>query len=272
MNSSKSDLERLVLSVQKSGKYRHVYRELIARIGQAELEKRSSLKAAIKATKNKLHQVGGVYLGEKAQYTHWLAMLRQAKSEGENTFREACRQIMEYHTSTRERVPFLQSFYSSILAELPPVQSVADIACGFHPLAIPWMSLARGATYFAYDIFEDLTEFLNAFFSLTSIEGQAQTCDVLYSPPTPSVDLAYLLKAIPCLEQLERTAGKTLLSQIAARHLVVSFPIHSLGGRRDKGMLSYYEKHFKSLVANTPWTIKRRFLFTNELVFLLQRS
>ena len=54
--------------------------------------------------------------------------------------------------------------------------------------------------------------------------------DVIANCPTQAVDIAFVLKTIPCLEQVDKTAGIELLNQLQARNIVVSFPVHSLAG------------------------------------------
>jgi 16S rRNA (guanine(1405)-N(7))-methyltransferase len=179
------------------------------------------------------------------------------------------RSVMRSHVSTQERLPILESIFRETLQELPPVSSVLDLACGFNPLAIPWMPLAQGFQYFACDIYTDMLAFLNQYFSHFSINGSAFSCDLTISIPTQPVDLAIALKTIPCLEQVEKQVGTRLLEQVNARHLLVSFPAHSIGGK-SKGMVRNYEMHFNDLVAGKPWQIKR-FEFRGELVFLITK-
>ncbi len=174
---------------------------------------------------------------------------------------------MSYHVSTRERLPILDQFYTTILADLPPIHSILDVACGFNPLALPWMPLAESVEYYAYDIYQDMLSFLDKFMSLIQVKGQTQVCDVIQSCPTIQVDVAFVLKAIPCLEQLEKSAGSQLLHSINAKYIVVSFPVHSLGGR-SKGMGVNYEAQFRTLVENTTWSFKK-FEFPTELAFLI---
>ena len=131
------------------------------------------------------------------------------------------------------------------------------------------MGLSDGATYYAYDIYEDMVEFLRAFMAFTPVDGHAVACDVLGSCPRPRVDLALVLKTIPCLEQIDKSAGARLLDTIDADHILVSFPVHSLGGR-DKGMPANYEARFQALVAGKDWTIQR-FAFATELAFLISK-
>src|SRR5437867_4436060 len=176
---------------------------------------------------------------------------------------------MSHHASTRERQPIVDLFYTTILADLSPMQSVLDIACGLNPLAIPWMPLAEHGEYYAYDIYENMINFLNEFMALINVQGHAQACDVMVSRPTRKVDIAFLLKTLPCLEQVDKSAGSQLLHAINADHLLVSFPIHSLGGK-DKGMTVHYESRFRQLVVDTNWVIKR-FQFSTELVFLVSK-
>src|SRR5258708_12323976 len=123
---------------------------------------------------------------------------------------------------------------------LPPINSVIDVACGLHPLAIPWMPLAGPATYYAYDMYQDMTDFLNECLSLLHVQGYAQACNVIHYCPTQRVDLAFMLKAIPCLEQVDRSAGLRLLETVNAAYLLFSFPTHSLG-RRHKSLPPHFD-------------------------------
>ncbi len=262
-----ADLSRLVQAVGASAKYRPICRELVEHIGREELVKRRNLREAVKATKNKLHQVGGAYLPDQARYAAWLAELREVQQLEE--LRPLCTKIMEAHASTRERLPILDEFYSTTLAGLPPLGSVLDLACGLNPLALPWLPLAEGATYWAIDIYEDMMAFVRDFLALplVGVRGQAQARDVLQLGPLPRVNLALLLKAIPCLEQMDKAAGVKLLDAIQADYVLVSFPAHSLG-HRDKGMVTNYEAHFRLLLAGRPVQV-RRFQFSSELAFLV---
>ena len=261
-------IDDLVAALQASANYRHVSPDLIRHVGEEELGKRRNLKAAIKSTKDKLHQVGGAFLAAEMPYARWLADVQAATTPAE--LRATCRAIMAHHASMRERLPFLEDFYAAIFADLPPIASVLDLACGLHPLALPWMPLPAEASYHAYDIYQPMMDFISAFLPLAGMRGEATTWDISQSLPTTPVDLALLLKAIPTLEQIDKTAGQRILNEIQARYLVVSFPCRSLGGK-NKGMADFYEAHFRALVADKPWSIKR-VLFPTELVFVVHKE
>jgi 16S rRNA (guanine(1405)-N(7))-methyltransferase len=132
------------------------------------------------------------------------------------------------------------------------------------------MPLSEHTLYYTYDIYEDMIGFLNNCMTLMPVQGYGKTDDVIHYCPTQKVDVAFILKAIPCLEQVDKTAGLRLLETINADYLVVSFPAHSLGGK-GKGMAANYETKFYEQVANKPWSIQR-FIFPGELVFLVSKS
>ena len=261
------DLAELVRLVSLSPKYRTICPEFIESVGRLELAKRHNLREAVKAAKNKLHQVGGAYQAGEASYLEWLEALRAAPDR--EALRALCRNIMAAHASTLERLPILDRFYEIIWAGRPPVQSVLDLACGLNPLAIPWMPLAAGAPYFACDIYQDMIDFAAQFMALplAGVRGHALARDVLQMNRLPQVDLALALKTIPCLEQVDKNAGATLLDKVRANHLLVSFPMHSLG-KREKGMPAHYDEHFRRLWGDRPGEI-RRFDFASELVYLV---
>jgi 16S rRNA (guanine(1405)-N(7))-methyltransferase len=260
-------VEELVREVGSSAKYRFVNPALVARIGAAELAKGRKFKEAVKATKNKLHQVGGAYLSDPPHYQGWLERLTEVRSDPQ-TLKTVCREMMALHASTRERLTILDEFYETLIAELPPVGSVLDVACGLNPLAIPWMGLGPGANYYACDVYSDLVDFVGAFMGLMPVSGSAAVCDVVGEAPEHEVDLALVLKTIPCLEQIDKQAGERLLDGLRAKYLMVSFPARSLGGR-SKGMVENYEDRFNQLAAGRGWHI-RRYEFETELVFLAE--
>lgn len=262
-------VQAVVSAVQGSSKYRYVAGEVIAHIAARELANRRNTKEAIKATKNKLHQVGAAYMPQRATYERWLADLRQAAGD-DAALRTRCTEIMRQHASTQERLPILGEMYGQVARRIGEIYSVMDVACGFNPLAIPWMELASDAVYYAYDMYLDLAEFLQGLFDLLGLRGEARAIDVSRGVPQQEVQVAYLLKAIPCLEQLDKAVGPRLLESIPARHLVVSFPVHSLGGA-EKGMLDQYTAHFAELVHDRHWTVER-LAFETELVFLVHKE
>ncbi|HET9531817.1 MAG TPA: 16S rRNA methyltransferase, partial [Blastocatellia bacterium] len=200
----------------------------------------------------------------------WLDELKRAREHGASSeMRRVCAEIMSHHASTRERLSILDRFYAETLGHISSVRSVVDIACGLNPLSIPWMPLDESAEYFAYDIYEEMVSFLNRSFDLLGVRGRAVTCDVTRASGFERTDLALVLKAIPCLEQVDKSAGERLLEIIDASHILVSFPAQTLCGR-SKGMVASYEARFRRMIEGRRSEV-RRFEFDTELAFLISR-
>lgn len=266
MVNDHSQLDLLVAQILASSKYRHIAPDLVRRIGAQELSKRPSLKIAVKSTKNKLHQVGGAYRRTRLDDEKGVARLRETATSPQD-FRATCQTLMKTHASTRERLPILNDFYPTVLANLPPINTVLDIACGLNPLAWPWMPLSPTVQYTAVDIYADMLHFIAEFFAIAGVNGRIQQRDVIGNPPTQPADLILLLKTLPCLEQVDKTAASTLLDTLNGRYLLISYPTQSLGGR-GKGMVNYYTQQFEQLANGRSWQVQR-FDFATELAFLV---
>lgn len=270
-----SELDALVEAVLASSKYRHVSPSLVREIGARELAIRPNKKAAIKATKNVLHQAGGAFQDapinyNRARETLEAALQKDGRTTTDSEFANACRTIMAAHTSTRERLPILGDFYREALANVPSPQTVLDVACGLNPLARPWMPFPTSTQYIASDIYADQVAFLNDYMALGGYAGYAEVRDVVHDPPPQTADLALVLKTLPCLEAIDKGAPDRLLDALNAPYLLVSFPAQSLGGRR-KGMVTHYETRFRALLDARGWAAER-FEFSTELAFLVHKK
>lgn len=264
------DLDALVCQVQKSEKYCRISSEIIRALVQKEIQKTRNTREIIKATRNKLHQVGSAYQEKPIPYKEWIKeLVKLPASLQDPSLQGFILKALDAHASTRERLPILNRFYAETLREIPAPHSIIDVACGLNPLSIPWMPLASGFSYTGCDIYEDMVDFLNAFFAHCGIKGEVHSCDITRNIPDGQFDLALVLKTIPCLEQIDKEAGYKLLTQLNAASILVSFPARSLGGK-SKGMVQNYEKHFLDLTAGLDWKITR-YEFSGELAFLIEK-
>lgn len=263
-------LEQLVSEVCAGRKYAAIAPELVRRLSGAALQKGLTGKAAVKDVRNKLHQVGGAYFKHPPDYAGASTALSALPADlSSEEVRPFCREQMRAHASTAERLSVLETFFQICLAPIAPVRSVLDLACGFNPLAIPWMPLQGGFHYTACDIYQDMLDFLQAFFDHYGINGQAASCDLVGGVPQKEAQVAFLLKTIPCLEQVDKSVGLPLLEAVRAEHILVSFPVASLGGRK-KGMPAFYREHFLDMLKAQSWSV-REFSFETELAFLVSK-
>jgi 16S rRNA (guanine(1405)-N(7))-methyltransferase len=263
-------LDELIEAVQDGAKYRQIHIPLVRQIAAQELNKERSWKETVKAVRNKLHQVGGAYQPQTIHYELLAEKLENLpKDLLSPEVQDFCRETMLLHTSTRERLPILEKFFEQSLAGFTPVNSLLDVACGLNPLAIAWMPLAQNVRFLACDIYMDQIEFLNAFFAHFGINGQAFLCDLTSEIPQDTVEVALVLKTIPCLEQIDKHIGLRLLTELQAQHLLVSFPAQSLSGK-NKGMRDFYDQHFQQLIAEAGWQVQP-YSFTTEEAYLIHK-
>ncbi len=271
-----SDLDEIVAAVAASKKYRTVCRDTIRRLARQELAKRDSTKAAVKATKRRLHQVYSAF-EEGIDYAAAYERLAAAYATGgEAKIRAACRELLARHSSTRERLPILDRFYPALWQITRRPGAVLDLGCGLNPLALPWMDLPADARLTPIDIDVERVDFLNRYLALAGRPSLARCQDLLADPPAgaPSTgsgpSVALLLKMSPSLERQAAGATVRQVESLAASFVVVSYAVQSLGGR-DKGMAEHYEGQFLSWAAERHWTVEQ-LNFETELAFVVKRK
>jgi len=272
------EINRIVVGVLASRRYRMVCESTVRRIAGEEWTKRASLPVssqrklseAGKATRARLHQVYGAY-ESGIDYEQAGLALQQAYAEGAaESIRAACRRLLTMHASTRERLPILERFYREVFGYTGVPGILLDLACGLNPLSLPWMGLAQGAAYYAYDIDVQRVAFLEQYLSLAGVGGKACLQDILCEPPTQRGDVALLMKSSPCLERQQKGGTLAVLDALNVRHVVVSFAVESLG-HRQKNMPENYSRGFLALLADRPWPVTRMDL-PGELVFVVDKA
>ena len=93
--------------------------------------------------------------------------------------------------------------------------------------------------------------------------------DISSTIPTQPVQLALLMKTLPLMEQIERGLARKVLNTLNAEHILVTYPLRSLGGR-SKGMAETYQSKFDDLMAGSPWKVQE-FVFPNEVAYLITK-
>lgn len=241
---------------------------------------------AVKRTKRGLHEVYGAYLPTRSPKYH--ALVRQiraaAASSDPEALRAALSRAMGQHASTRERLPRLAEFYGRLADELGIAQRpglrLCDVACGFNPLAVPWMGLPERATYLVSDIDASLVAFVDEVLQVLGLAHTAAVRDAVPEPETtqstdsaaaddvPGADVALLLKTVPCLERQETGAGWRAVDTAGAPTVVVTFPTRSLG-QRAKGMYQTYSAAFARWAEQRPVDVTE-YEVGNELVYIVR--
>jgi 16S rRNA (guanine(1405)-N(7))-methyltransferase len=259
------DVDEVVSMVLAARRYRHLDPHFVTRIARDVCRHARRAMDAADETKRRLHQVYGAYV-QDLPVERFAAEL-EATVGDPAAQREAALRLMRAHASTRERLNVLDTFYAEVFALTGPPRRVLDLACGFGPLALPWMRLPPGATYHAFDVDARYVTLAKTCLRVFGVEGSAALRDVAAEPPGAEADVALLLKSVPCLEQQSAGSAARVLDALHARHIVISFPTRSLGGA-GKGMITTYRGVMERLMAGGKWSA-RELLFPLELVFVV---
>ena len=229
------ELKTLVEAILDSKKYRdlNIPYETVAVLLQAEMERFGKQKPALKSTKQKLHNIVAAYLGDP-DYDHAIQAVNTAMETASlNVEKEMCQSMLNYHASTRERLPQLDEFYRTIFAITGEPASIIDLACGLHPFGYPWMNLQALREYHAYDLHQPRTRLLQAYFDHHSWKGTAHHQDILLNLPQEEADVAFLFKETHRMEKRERDCNIRLWEALQVHWLVITLPAVSLNQGHD---------------------------------------
>jgi 16S rRNA (guanine(1405)-N(7))-methyltransferase len=256
----------IVERVLRSPRYRDIDRSMLARLVDQELPRARNADDAVKRVKRRLHQAVGAFRGAGRAGDIAAAWSGDLTAPA---FRAACADALRAHASTRERLESLDRFYEGIWSSTGVPARLLDLGCGLNPLTLPWMGLAREATYLASDIDRRPLATVASFLELVGQPHEVEALDVVARPPADAADVALMLKLVTTLDRQLPEAAAQLLRALRVRHAVISFPKHSLGGRR-KGMERTYRERLDRLIADAGRVSSvAEASVPNELVFVL---
>lgn len=259
-----SEVKHISERILSSKKYKNLYPGTIERITGETAQKYPEKDVEQKA-RQKLHQIWGAYIGT-SKYRR-ATRDTEAQLDENIPVKQVMRRLLGLHSSTRERLPYLDDFYNKIFAITGKPKTVIDHGCGLNPLTYPWMG---DIEYTGYDIDLASIEFVN---TVAELAGFGKTVEVkpgdLLLDTFPEADVVLFLKVLTPLEQQEKGSSRRILSDISARHIVISYPTRSIGGR-EKGMREFYKTSFYDIIKGSKWSV-HELEFENELVFVIEK-
>ena len=220
----------LARRIRSSAKYRGLDESLVRRVSSDAAQRFGDRNQAVKYARRKLHQAFGAFLNGSP--AHEVTAMVDAVRSGRTDLRAAAESAMRAHASSAERAGWLVPFYELLTEWCGIPDSVADLACGLNPLAIPWMRLAPGASYWACEIDAELVAALAGLDQVMPVRFTAVGCDLVASPPALRADVALMLKTVTTIDQQDAGAARAVLAALDCRHVVASLPRRSLSGRR----------------------------------------
>jgi 16S rRNA (guanine(1405)-N(7))-methyltransferase len=231
----KARITEIVDSILASKKYRaiQVPRETIEDLIQNALTRYSKQEAAIKSVREKLHNITAPYL-ETLDYDAALHQLKNIDLSLNNMIlNEFCLETLSSHHSTRERLPYMQEFFSFLFSRTLPSATILDLACGLIPFALACVSTPKSVQYLAFDIHKKRVNLLNSFFDLAYINGKAVWQDILVRPPKYQADAAFFFKEAHRMEKREKGATRRIFTALNVPLIFLSLPSRSMNRQHD---------------------------------------
>lgn len=263
------DIKKFAREILISPKYRSIDipTDVIVSLYYQESKNHKRLQDLHKAVRKKLHNIVAPYLGD-TDYAHAQSQLIEASHQGEQEFRSVCLKILSNHVSTQERIGFLDNFYQNIFSRIGQPKSILDLACGYHPFALPWMNLNIACQYYAYDIVKARIDLINTFFQILGRPALAFQQDILIHPPDVDAEVAFFFKEAHRFDQRQRGSNRDFWQALKVKHLLVSLPSTSMRMRHDK--TEQHRKLVLETIKDFDWSIEE-FQIENELFFWIKK-
>jgi 16S rRNA (guanine(1405)-N(7))-methyltransferase len=268
-NITDSDLHALVAAVRSSKKYRDMNLPLDFLIDlAAQAASNAQNLAEVKTIFRKsLHNVIAPYL-ETINYTDETLRL-QTTPEISADILDYCRQIMQKHASTRERIPFLEDFAACITEEIGQPETILDLACALDPLCLPWFDFTAPLSFLAYDVNGARVKYLQTLFDLHFPFADAIQQDIFLHPPQQAADCAFFFKEAHRLEKRQPGGTALLLQQLRVDVVVLSLPATDLA--KHHSLESYHSTLVEKAIEGQAWSLKKETV-GGELLFFLRKG
>jgi 16S rRNA (guanine(1405)-N(7))-methyltransferase len=183
-------------------------------------EKSGKYKEIIKGIRRELRKVYGLFQRDAAR-----------RLDSKQQYKE----ILESHTSTRERLSFYSSLYKKIFKITGKPKSILDLGCGLNPFSIPFMGL-KGLEYYAYDVNVEEMGLVKKYFKFLKskdFSGVTGILDLLKLGKLKKVDVCFLWKVTDVLDRGKgHKKSEEVIVNVPAKYVIVSFPTFTVRGVR----------------------------------------
>ena len=252
---SSESAEKLTDQILSKAKYRNINipRDTVFSLINEAAENFKNPKEISKAAEEKLHNIVALYLGE-VDYSVFYDRLTDVLENGDREeLLSFSRELLSKHQSTEERLGDIDTFYDVIFSHTGVPSSIADVACGLHPFALPFMKLPAGAEYCAYDLNEPRINAIDFFIKKLGYSGGGFHEDILVNPPQREFDAVFFFKEAHRFEKRRKGCLNEFFKSMNTHCLVVSLPIKDLHNVYD--LSQRHDALIEKAVAGTDWSV-----------------
>jgi len=230
-----------------------------------------------KSVRKKLHQSYGAFqTRRKRKRLLYLEELKLAREENWGNprnspeMKEIRRRIIRTSVSATERLDADYGLlYDQIHKAVGKFHSIIDLGCGINPVSFCPYDY-RDVKIYAHDIDTNDIDFLNKYFKMMDMDGEARVLDLHdlgKVEKLPRVDVCLLFKIIDPLESKGHKFSEMLIDKIKAKYLVVSFATKTVSRKNmNYPNRGWFEQMVKRLGMSYK-TIKTK----NEIYYVLKK-
>jgi len=180
------------------------------------------------------------------------------------------KEVLESHSSTRERISLYKEIYKKIFATAGPVETILDFGCGLNPFSYKFLP-EKNITYFAYDLAVNEIKLINDYFKKSKIKGGARILNVLQTnkiKKLPKADLAFLFKMTDVLDNGKgHKKTEEVIKAIPAKYIVVSFPTLTMSGKK----MNFPRRKWIELMSERLGYFFKHFEISNEIFYIIEK-
>lgn len=254
--------EKALNDLLSSKKYSDICPDTVKNAFMEQTKRHGKLKDADKAARAHLHAITGAFITPDE-----LKSAKKAVHEWMAGDEDAFWRAIENHSSTRERAETALELYERAFSACGKVNSILDLACGINPIFLGKMGYTN---VIGLDIHAGCAELINECAEFFGWKTRARAQDLILNPPGEEADITLMMKLLPVLETQKTGAAKALLESVKSRHMLITFPTQTLGGRK-VGMEKHYTEWFEEKIPDNLRVIDR-FVIGNELAYMLERK
>ena len=232
-------------------------------------------KQLIKELRKNLRRTYGVFQLDK-EIKERQQLVEELVTKNPKNGKNLVERILATHASTKERLLFYEELYRKIFLMTGKPQRVLDLGSGLNPFSIPLMHL-RKLDFSAYDISDEEVNTLTDFFAFLQrqnkhFSGHAETLDLFHWEQLKKLkkaDVCFLFKMTDVLDRGKgHKATESVLREVPARFVVISFPTKTLSGKR----MNFPKRRWIELLCNRLGFSFRVLQFPNEVFYVIEKK
>ena len=269
MQLTPSKIKKIVTKITTMPKYKDVEIPIATIRSLIDLAVPISKNAADveKRVREKIHNIAALYLGE-IDYENATNEFLRIK-DNPSALIEFSQKNLAFHASTKERGQALSALYQELFSRTGECKNIADLACGLHPLGLPFMGLPKKTGYYAYDLNKARADFLNKYITQQGYAGGCFHQDILIDPPAIHFDVAFFFKEAHRFEKRQPGIMARFLDSIKASKIIVSLPLQSLGTSSELSPI--YQQTLVEYTSGGGWEMDS-FTHGNEVFYVIDKS